>query len=154
MRSSRMGRRVGNWLLKKHKVGLTVGAAHLPCDTWGYSKERVAELVLGHAASTVWLLIRSCELQILHLENANCNSLSLLKAPWAQCWGLRKFSEFWVSTKWSWNIYTHTHTYICMYVLNPTVFVSPPLQCKLIVEILLFQIDFASTQFNRQFFLV
>lgn len=41
-----------------------------------------------------------------------------------------------------------------MYVLNPTVFVSPPLQCKLIVEILLFQIDFASTQFNRQFFLV
>lgn len=37
MRSSRMGRRDGNWLLKKHKVGLTVGAAHLPCDTWGYS---------------------------------------------------------------------------------------------------------------------
>lgn len=44
--------------------------------------------------------------------------------------------------------------YIYIYVLNPTVFLSPPLEYKLIVETLLFQIDFASTQFNRQFFLV
>lgn len=41
-----------------------------------------------------------------------------------------------------------------MYLLNPTVFVPPPLECKLIVEIVLFQFDFASAQFNRQFFLV
>lgn len=33
-------------------------------------------------------------------------------------------------------------------------FVSPPLECKLLVEIVLFYTDFASTQFKREFFLV
>lgn len=44
-----------------------------------------------------------------------------------------------------------THIYL---FFNPTGFLPVPLECKLTVEILLFQIGFASKQFNRQFFLV